>query len=198
MSDLVQSARDFEHTVWPILGTILGGGDLRPCESSNEQIAPDFDREAGIDWYHLLRDRPIRAIASRVQWQYRDSLVGPAWRHPWNTFSIRERTAYGNNWTELAKRVDAYTSNALMPSLVVQAYLEREGGPVQTVGVVDARGLYRYVCDCVNAGREFARRTNGDGSRFIAVPFKEVDCWCWFSAIGWQPDPQLSFLGVEA
>lgn len=189
---LEQSARDFQGVVWPTLREIIGGGELRSCETSGGDVGSDFDREAGIDWYQVVRERPLRGIASRVQWKIRPGHPKPAWfGPPWNTFSIREKTAFGNHWTELAKRLDALDGGGLMPSLVVQAYLEQFGGAIQSIGVVNARSLYEYVRDCHVAGREFDLRENTDGSRFIAVPFKEIGCWRWFGAQGWKPDPQL-------
>lgn len=184
--------------VWPLMAPLLGGGELHSLELDSDATGLDFDREAGIDGYQAIRGRPLRAFASRVQWKFKRGRA-PAWLGPPPlTFSIRLETARGNSWTECAKRLDAYRERALLPTLVVQSYLEKHGGPAQAIGICEGQTLYGYVADCESEGREWEIRSAPDGAQFIAVSFKEVPCWRWFGSQRWKADPQLSFDQVSA
>lgn len=182
----VLSAADTKAVVWPLIRGFTGGTDLRSVEQQAAgEVAGDLDRMAGIDCYIWSSGRTLRGVASRCQWQYTPlpdnpgEWDGPRWAaYPPNNFTIRTRTAAGNTYTELAKRVEALNEGSLMPLLTVQAYLERPGGPVQSIGIVPTVDLYRFITYCQDRGRVFDGHTNDDGSSFIKVYWYQLETCC--------------------
>lgn len=135
--DLSASARDFQNIVWPILIELMGGGDLYPVETvTDSEIAKDLDILAGIDAWHIQKDRGrMRGIASRVQWT----------NNPFYSFTVRTGRPSGNK-TELEKRLEQSTSDWLSSSLTVQAYLEKSKvGPLLLCFVVRTKHFYKAL-----------------------------------------------------
>lgn len=138
-ADLSMSSRDFARVVWPVVRPWCRGGRLEVVEDSTaEGLTRSFDVLAGIDAWHLNDELGfMRGVASRVQW-------GSAW----NTFTIRMSRDSGTK-TEFEKRLDAIEQHDirgdLYPVLTVQAYLDRQGGSLLSVGMVRTRDLFVYA-----------------------------------------------------
>lgn len=146
MDNLRDSSADFCEFVWPVIKSYIGDGRIDPVEAvTNESTTRNLDMLAGIDaWQYLTCG--MRGIASRIQWLYPDnSYLERYW--PWNTFTVRQRTASGCD-TEYQKRLKAIESKRglLYPHLTVQAYIYRKRhGPLDAVAVVETAELIDYI-----------------------------------------------------
>jgi hypothetical protein len=187
--DLDASRDDFHRLVWPVVGPLIGGGEIVSVESKElkvalGQCAPGIVREAasalarmdelcGIDAYQVVRQgMAVRGVASRVQC---DGIS-------WETFTLRLRRESGNT-TEWEKRELAVTRpdlGYLFPHLTVQAYVDRTHEKLLSVAVVRTVDLVNFTArfgpfECRKQKRRMDRpyvdRTH-DGTYFIVVP------WC--------------------
>jgi len=134
--DLSRSSRCFLKTVWPVISGLCGGGELRPVELSNDDMATQLDMLAGIDAWQIVKDTGIRGLAVRVQWCSK----------AYETFTVRHERRNGTK-TEYAKRVEALLDDKrgwLFPHLTCQAYLA-ESETLLAVAVVRTKDLYLWI-----------------------------------------------------
>jgi len=171
---LTQSAQDFQEIVWPRIAPWCGGGQLIPVESVTAQrMAKMLDLLAGIDAWQVNNEHGVRGITSRVQWGY-----------PHNSFTVRARTPRGNP-TELEKRLaalDSPQSGWLFPALTCQAYLDRPGGRLLSVGLARTADVCRQAHDKVRRGVPLL--VSPTGEEFMPVYWLELQekgirirCW---------------------
>jgi hypothetical protein len=165
------STQDIERVVWPILRQTMGGKLTRIEKDVGTASGRDLDVDAGIDFYHRLRNGEIlRTIATRVQWRY-----GPDGPAPWAkgkspmTFTIRPGT-------ELPKRQQAIDDGGTYPNLTLQAYLERPGGPCENFAWCRTADLY----DALRSPRNAQEYSNADGSKLLAIKWFVLPGFRWF------------------
>jgi len=143
--DLSDSAFEFQRLVWPAIQSFCGGGDIVPVEAIEaEGFAKQLDVMSGIDVWQIHRDRGMRGIASRVQWD--DGRP----QFPYRTFTVRKRRFNGSD-TEYAKRVRSLNVRGgwLYPHLTCQAYigLPRRSGALLAAAVVKTQDLIEMIGD---------------------------------------------------
>ena len=130
------SAAAFNTMIWPVVRSLLGGGNLLQMEGRPDlELAKKLDMLAGIDGWHIHHNG-IRGIASRVQ-------IGK----PWNTFTVRMSKLSGAK-TEFEKRKQAldYPQRGwIYPAITVQGYIETETGPLLSCGVCLTADLIRFI-----------------------------------------------------
>jgi hypothetical protein len=116
--DLDWSANAFSSLIWPVLSEIIGGELIHVEQITEISFAKDFDQLSGIDAWHIIKDKAIRGIASRVQ-------ECPLQFKPYNTFTIRKERNNSKYPTDYEKRKKAINSNKgwLYPHLTIQAYI---------------------------------------------------------------------------
>jgi hypothetical protein len=172
----VVAARDFERVVWPVLNRFVGG-TLQQVETQTGTLAADLDCLAGIDAY-VRTSSGLHTWACRLQWRHFQTRSAPwaAGKAPM-TFTCRCRT-------EIGKRVAALDNGSLMPEWTLQAYLDRDGGPLENVGWINTRDLYAYVrarCELgLFADDPDIYENPVDHRHFLAVPWLEVGGYRWF------------------
>lgn len=127
------------RAVWPVVRsycTELQGSDLRIVEGYTSQaIAQDLDVYAGIDAYQRT-PVGLRGIATRCQW----------WTN-YRTFTVRVSRPNGT-LTEYIKRLTTIKrrdEGFLYPYWSIQAYLDKPGGKLLSVGVAKSVELYLYI-----------------------------------------------------
>lgn len=148
-----RSNRAFLDLVWPHLGPIFGGGRLVVAQT-------EYDTDAGIDFI-IQRGMHTHGLAARVQWV--DS--------SFDTFTIRNRTAYGSTHTELRKRHAAHTLDGLRPGYTAQGYITRDGASCLAAAICHTDTL---VDVATNGPFTWPQYRNGDTSGFIAVPWAAI------------------------
>jgi hypothetical protein len=143
---LNKSSLHFISHVWPIIGEVIGGGEIIPVEGvTDSSFAKNLDMIAGIDAWQIFKNddgmKCMRGIASRVQW-YRKEW---ARSYPFNTFTIRYSLVSGSD-TEYDKRVYAINNKndyILFPAITIQSYLSEIGLPIFSIGVIFTKELIR-------------------------------------------------------
>lgn len=168
--DMSDSTYDFVRVVWPAIRSKLGGGDVMPVETIDDQeMARALDILGGVDAWHIMGSgMGIRGIASRVQWG-----------QTWETFTLRERRPNGAK-TELAKRLESRsrTDGRLYPYITVHAYVEepRRRGRLLRANIARTDDLIEFVVtnyqrvDYGSRALGVWRQTNPkDGVDFICV-----------------------------
>lgn len=163
-----KSRSRFINCVWPIMGSIVGGGDIISAEDPTAgPLAALLDKIAGID--HWVAKPPlIFGIASRVQ---------NADDHHYKTFTIRYKLRNGAR-TEYEKRIrQITTSGAVWPHWWCHAYVSPTrdrlimAAIAHTASVIQSVGSIGYL------------QTNSyDGTAFWVTPWKELwDTGCAMS-----------------
>lgn len=134
------SNADFERIVWPQIKSICGGGAIIAVEGvTQDAFARTLDVKSGIDVWQVHATDGVRGIASRVQW-------GPDYR----TFTIRKRLRSGGDteWHKIQRWRDGGAARGFIRNhLIVQAYLDQQGGSLKAAYVVRAPDLYDLVRD---------------------------------------------------
>src|SRR5215831_7005220 len=158
-----RSAAAFRDVVWPEIRHELGDATLIPVESvSDSHFARCLDMQAGIDAWLLHGDTHMRGLASRVQWIWRS-------RSPFDTFTVRTLTDYGNINTEHRKRTIAIaTPGAVLPYWTVQAFLREDTDDFLSVAVARTTD----VIACV--GHVGYETPNGHGGRMWVIPWQQL------------------------
>ena len=133
---LEDAAYDFERVVWPATRSAVGGGTYRSIELSGTRV---LDQLAGMDIYHELDRRVVRAFSVRVQWDWQS----------WRTFTIRFSLSNGAA-TQFEKALAAYEyrdRGALYPHLAIHAYVARPAryGELIEVGICRLEPLIRLL-----------------------------------------------------
>lgn len=145
----------FRDIVWPYIGPMVGGGELRTLESGDHT-------RGGIDAYTVLRNG-VRTIAQRTQ--RIDDYDKPS------TFTIRfKRTAGGT--TEWDKRIAAYEVGNDLPALTVQAYVHEASRTFVKAAVVHTLPFYAWC----NKNRHLLEehRNRDDGNGFYSVQWADI------------------------
>jgi hypothetical protein len=101
-------------------------------DGRGSRLARHLDNLAGLDAYEC-DSTSMRGVAMRVQYGFN-----------YRTHTIRETRPKGAD-TELEKRQRALTEGHLYPFWTVQAYFERPGGPLLSVGLAKSEELYAFV-----------------------------------------------------
>jgi len=153
--------------VWPVIRPWLGGGELYPVEAvTTTEAAKDLDIFAGIDAWHVQRDRGrMRGIASRVQWT-------PAPFPPFKTFTIR--TARRSHATELEKRLAQLNSDGgwLLPAITVQGYIRKaDDGALLYCCCIETKSLFSVIEKCPEVLSDPIENNDGSSS------FQYVQVW---------------------
>lgn len=162
-TDLNDSAYNFMHIVYPkLIECGYLSGDVVPIESvSAKGITKDLDMYAGIDAWHIDKNKGIQGIASRIQFI----------NHPWNSFTIRKSRTSGAK-TEYEKRVYAIeTGDWLYPTITIQAYItSRTNGELLSVGIAKTNDIFKAI-ECGNC---IEKPNPADGNMFYAVFWKDI------------------------
>lgn len=157
-----RSARAFQTVVWPMVGGLLGGGELVPVESvTADQFAAQLDQIAGIDAWIVQRDTYMFGLASRVQWVDRD---------PFNTFTVRMRRPNGVPTEYEKRKAQIATSGALYPKWMCHAYLAEADSSLLTAAVALTDDVIKAVD--LQIGR--MRTVREDGVQFWEVKWREL------------------------
>lgn len=148
--DLERSTKAFLSVVWPAIAPLVGMGTFVPVESiNNDGLALDLDVLAGIDGFHIVRERGMmRGIASRVQFGERS----------WGTFTIRYGRVSGfpTEWEKRMKAREAASQGWLQPALAVHAYVTPNGDALLGAAVVPYPELINFILEHLEAAVEGA------------------------------------------
>jgi len=165
--DLTDSARDFIDVVKPVIEQWTGG-DVRVNENvMDSSVAEQLDQISGVDSWSVKTDDGIRAVASRVQWV--DDLPAD---EPYDSFTIRKSRDSGSK-TEYKKRLEAIHNDRLYPHWTVHAYLDRRGGELLSVGMVETKQLYLYIKNQGTVGEDY-HLSRCSNAQFITVYWSKL------------------------
>lgn len=107
----------------------LGGGDIYSLEESKNRMLQKLDEIAGIDLF-WEKDKKIRGIASRVQWDKN-----------WETFTIRYKRKSGAR-TEYEKRLQTI-GESFGPHFTMQMYCNnRKENILESMAIIKTKDLY--------------------------------------------------------
>lgn len=157
---LSESQRAFFELVAPPLLNLVGGGTIIPVEGMKGELEQRLDRDAGIDAI-LFAPRGVYGIASRVQFG-----------ENYQSFTIRKERESGCR-TEWEKLLAAITTNALMPTLTVQAYVDRAANKLLAASVICTRDLVYWLKQNDCAIKSTGKNEVGQ-SQFLVAPWKEL------------------------
>ena len=162
-TDLTRSAEAFAFSVWPVIGPMLGGGQLVSVESvAAIDFAKQLDVLAGIDAWQIQSNARLRGLASRVQW-----VTG----NPYNTFTIRKSRTSGAT-TEYEKRLKAINNPRagwLFPALTVQAYIATGTDRLLSAAGISTCDLFNFIANGTPQDHYTIRTNSQDGNEFIVV-----------------------------
>ncbi len=137
--------------------SFFGGGTVHPIEGVDGDLQRKLDREAGIDAV-LFASHGVYGIASRIQFD-----------ENYRTFTIRKERESGRT-TEWEKLQQSLKNASLMPSLTVQAYVDRNDnrllGAAVTCTVDLVRWIERNPCETKTTGRGLHGQAD-----FLIVPW---------------------------
>lgn len=150
------SSADFVRLVWPRIGSPFG--KIIPVESvSHNTFAKELDARSGIDNWLVGTDGNMRGLASRVQWT----------DHGYGTFTIRVRTAYGNETEYHKRKREIATDGAITPHYACHAYVSLDGTRLVSAAIARMRDVIAAIDDEVG----WLLPPNRDGSLGWAVPW---------------------------
>ena len=162
-ASISRSAQAFREVVWPAIAPMIGGGRLVQVEThSDKELRVLLDTRASVD---AFQDEPggLRAMACRVQLPRPDG-------EPYNSFTIRKRTARGSCMTERAKLVHALEHDYERPYWHVQAYIGEWGGSLLTAAAVRTSDLVRAM----SAGVGYERAVPRTQTRFDVLEWASL------------------------
>ena len=154
------SAAAMQNAVWPVVGSMVGGGRLVPVETvTSAGFARELDLFAGIDAWQIIDQAGIvRGLASRVQE-----------RVNYRTFTIRYKLASGRP-TEYQKRLAELDARdgRLRPHLICQAFITDKTRP-EVLSAAVAR--MSDVINAVRMGYATAEKRAPGGNVFRIIPW---------------------------
>lgn len=192
---LSESVRDFEEIVWPTIRHFAGGGEIFSLENiADDQFRRFLDNSAGIDALQVIEGKPLRAIASRVQWP----------KYSYDTFTSRRSRSSGNE-TETEKRIAALADPRcgwLGPGITIQAYVHKgkpgEPRSLISAAMVSTEDLYAYLCGQSTevdvkhltrlgwAEQKFRDHCGAQDAVWINKTHDKDGSVAWFYAIDWH------------
>lgn len=157
--DISRSNQALRDIVWPVIKPhvcdLLDVPDLelQMVETDTSDIATTLDTQAGIDVIAKHGHR-VFPLATRVQFS-----------GDYRTFTIRSKTAYGSQDTELRKRSEEQRCGSVGPVATIHAYTSN--GRLLSAAVVRTSALLAQV----NRPDVYEHTNSQDGARFVAVPW---------------------------
>lgn len=189
IEDLAWSTKAFLDLVWPVLSKKLPGklilvegktlAQAQGMRLPEDDPSSDLDRLAGIDAWHIERDRGIQGVGSRIQ------ECPPPWA-PYNTFTIRKSRTTGAR-TEYQKRKNAIKTGHLYPHLTVQGYItKKHDGELLSFAVAPTEGIISAIGEWLKLGQP--DRMGIEVNRTGNASFYVVD---------WSPIAEIVYIAGE-
>jgi hypothetical protein len=166
--DLANSTADFERVVAPKLREWSDSETFSVEKVTDNEMANKLDEVAGIDtWQVNNKNNIVRGVASRVQY-----LSNLPMDKPPDTFTVRKRRFNGAE-TEFQKRLKAIRKGGEYPHWTTQAYLDKPGGKLLSLGRVRTEQLIRHIEEGEDGEGYRVQKTNN--ASFFVVNWWRLD-----------------------
>lgn len=129
----------------PIIQEIMGGGEIKAVEGSDNEILVMLDVNCGTDYFYKF-DKTNSKQKQDLVWGI-GSRFQPA-KKAWNTFTIRRTREDTGADTEYAKRKWAIDHNGVYPYLTLHGYYDGETGEILSLAIARTVDIW----DAINKG----------------------------------------------
>lgn len=148
----------------PIIQEIMGGGEIKAVEGSDNEILIMLDQSCGTDYFYKF-DKTNSKYKYAVVWGI-GSRFQPV-KRSWDTFTIRRTREDTGADTEYAKRKWAIEHNGVYPYLTLHGYFDSDTGEIISFAIARTVDIWEFIAKGLAYIRETHTRTEGHSTFFV-------------------------------